>query len=248
MDIVIYYREIFIINWVTPSVWSYFLFVSTSVHGILQARTLEWVAIPFSRGSFWSRDWTQVSYTAVSLPPEPLRKPLLMFLKALMVQTSSLPFLCLLPSDILSLKFECLLCTRKCARLCWEYSWRAVAKRYLLVPYTSGVLFLPGYWVQNRELLALELVCLISSSDMNTSMNILGHFFLILWRGKGYIYVGNKKETNWEYIVKIGVDQGASNTESLMDFPSFLFTACPKHSSSLPLSRPAPTPPVLLRG
>ena len=33
-----------------------------SVHGILQARILGRVAIPFSRGSSWSRDWTQVSY------------------------------------------------------------------------------------------------------------------------------------------------------------------------------------------
>ena len=32
-----------------------------SVHGILQARILEWVAVSFSRGSFWSRDQTQVS-------------------------------------------------------------------------------------------------------------------------------------------------------------------------------------------
>ena len=30
----------------------------SSIHGILQARTLEWVAIPFSGGSFWPRDWT----------------------------------------------------------------------------------------------------------------------------------------------------------------------------------------------
>ena len=30
----------------------------SSVHGILQARILEWVAILFSRGSFWPRDWT----------------------------------------------------------------------------------------------------------------------------------------------------------------------------------------------
>ena len=36
----------------------------SSVHGILQARILEWVAISFSRGSSWHRDWTQVSYTA----------------------------------------------------------------------------------------------------------------------------------------------------------------------------------------
>ena len=31
------------------------------VHGILQARILEWVAIPFSKGSFQPRDQTQVS-------------------------------------------------------------------------------------------------------------------------------------------------------------------------------------------
>ena len=34
----------------------------SSVHGILQARILEWIAIPFSRGSFWPRDWTCVSW------------------------------------------------------------------------------------------------------------------------------------------------------------------------------------------
>ena len=34
-----------------------------TVHGILQARKLEWVAIPFSRGSSQSRDQTQVSHT-----------------------------------------------------------------------------------------------------------------------------------------------------------------------------------------
>ena len=33
----------------------------SSVHGILQARILEWVAIPFSRGSSQLRDWTWVS-------------------------------------------------------------------------------------------------------------------------------------------------------------------------------------------
>ena len=32
-----------------------------SVHGILQAKTMEWVVLPYSRGSSWSRDWTQVS-------------------------------------------------------------------------------------------------------------------------------------------------------------------------------------------
>ena len=32
----------------------------SSVQGILQARILEWVAIPFSRGSSQARDWTWV--------------------------------------------------------------------------------------------------------------------------------------------------------------------------------------------
>ena len=36
----------------------------SSVHGILQARILEWVAISFSRGSSQPRDWTQVSCIA----------------------------------------------------------------------------------------------------------------------------------------------------------------------------------------
>ena len=35
-----------------------------TVHGILQARILEWVAFPFSRGSFQPRDRTQVCHIA----------------------------------------------------------------------------------------------------------------------------------------------------------------------------------------
>ena len=36
----------------------------SSVHGILEARTLEWVAIPFSRGSSQPKDETCVSCTS----------------------------------------------------------------------------------------------------------------------------------------------------------------------------------------
>ena len=36
----------------------------SSVHGILQARTLEWFAMPFSRRSSQPRDWAWVSCTA----------------------------------------------------------------------------------------------------------------------------------------------------------------------------------------
>ena len=35
-----------------------------SVYGILQARILEWIVIPFSRGFSWPRDQTLVSYIA----------------------------------------------------------------------------------------------------------------------------------------------------------------------------------------
>ena len=36
----------------------------SSVHGILQARLLEWIAMPSSRGSSQPKDQTHVSYTA----------------------------------------------------------------------------------------------------------------------------------------------------------------------------------------
>ena len=45
----------------------------SSVHGIFQARVLEWVAISFSRESSWPRDQTKVS--CIALPSEPPRKP-----------------------------------------------------------------------------------------------------------------------------------------------------------------------------
>ena len=36
----------------------------SSVHGVLQARILEWVAVPSSRGSSWPRDRTHVSWVS----------------------------------------------------------------------------------------------------------------------------------------------------------------------------------------
>jgi len=54
---------------VGPTVWPYgsrdpmdYSPPGSSVHGILQARILEWVAISFSRASSWPRDQTCVSY------------------------------------------------------------------------------------------------------------------------------------------------------------------------------------------
>ena len=36
----------------------------SSVHGIFQARILEWFAISFSRESSWPRDWTRISWVS----------------------------------------------------------------------------------------------------------------------------------------------------------------------------------------
>ena len=46
-----------------------------TVHGVLQARILEWVVFSFSRGSSQPRDQTQVSHIVDSLPAEPPGKP-----------------------------------------------------------------------------------------------------------------------------------------------------------------------------
>ena len=49
----------------------------SSIHGILQARILEWVAMPFCRGSSCPRYQTLVScITGVFFTTEPPRKPL----------------------------------------------------------------------------------------------------------------------------------------------------------------------------
>ena len=40
-----------------------------TLHGILQARILKWVAFPFSRGSSQARDQTQVSHIALGFFP-----------------------------------------------------------------------------------------------------------------------------------------------------------------------------------
>ena len=51
----------------------------SSVYGILQASILEWVSIPFSRGSFWLRNWTLISCVSCIagkfFTSEPLRSP-----------------------------------------------------------------------------------------------------------------------------------------------------------------------------
>ena len=56
-----------ILSWVSSETWMWKALcdpMAYAAHGILQARILEWVAIPFSRGSSQPRDRTHVSRTA----------------------------------------------------------------------------------------------------------------------------------------------------------------------------------------
>ena len=46
------------------TLWTVCSLPGFSVHGIFQSKTLKWVAIPSSRGSFGSRDWTCVSFVS----------------------------------------------------------------------------------------------------------------------------------------------------------------------------------------
>ena len=62
-----------------PTLWDpmYYSLPGSSLHGILQANILEWVAISFSRGPSWLRDQTEVSCTAAdALTSEPPGKAL----------------------------------------------------------------------------------------------------------------------------------------------------------------------------
>ena len=57
------YKVLLVVNSLSPDPTDCSL-PDSSVHGIFQARILQWVAISFSRGSSWPRDRTQVSCTA----------------------------------------------------------------------------------------------------------------------------------------------------------------------------------------
>ena len=60
------------------------------IHDILQARILEWVAFPFSRGSSWPRDWSQVFHIAGGILYQLSHKEALMLR---MVQSSQMGWL-----------------------------------------------------------------------------------------------------------------------------------------------------------
>ena len=67
----------------------------SSIHGILQARVLEWVAISFRRGSSRPRNWTRVSclvgrfFTNWATREDPIHLGCVHFLSTILVQSLS---------------------------------------------------------------------------------------------------------------------------------------------------------------
>ena len=61
--------------------------LGSSIHGIFQARVLEWITISFSRGSFWPKDRTWVSCIigTEALPSEPQGNTVSLSLKKKMI-------------------------------------------------------------------------------------------------------------------------------------------------------------------
>ena len=68
----------------------------SSVHGIFQAIVLEWIAISFSRGSSWPRDWTWVSCIVDRrfTPPGKLKKQKYYYFQVLELQLGIIKINC----------------------------------------------------------------------------------------------------------------------------------------------------------
>ena len=106
----------------------------SSVHGIFQARVLEWVAISFSRGSSQPRDWTRVSptvgrrFTIWATKEAPLSRDITLSTKVHLVEAMVFPVA----------MYGCESCTVKKAER-WKidafelWCWR----RLLRVPWTA---------------------------------------------------------------------------------------------------------------
>ena len=101
-------RRTWLSDWTEPNVCSAFYFAmlyvmvslfscvqlfatlpGSSIHGIFPARILEWVAMPFSRGSSWPRDRTHVSYVSCMG-----RLVLYCWATLTLLSTKEFPFLC----------------------------------------------------------------------------------------------------------------------------------------------------------
>ena len=146
-----------------------------SVHGILQARILEWVATSFSRGSSWPRDRTQVSCAAgrfvtnwATREALPFVYPLLLSVFVHQKITGLLPlrpWICSSPLYILdtsrlsnlytaNIFFKSVACIFSLLRVSFDEQMFLTFLKYKLLIFSFGVLFkkLPNTRSQNFSL------------------------------------------------------------------------------------------------
>ena len=144
-----------------------------SVHGILQARILKWVAIPFSRGSSWPRDQTLVfcivgRFFTIWAPGKPIYKPIcllfsLFFISSCVVElllvsflwstaTPSPPlFLCTIISISLLLLYYMFICYMTCNIILYLLLYTVLLnclRKYKNYTYTVSFSYLHNYLFQ----------------------------------------------------------------------------------------------------
>ena len=146
---------------------------ASSGHGILQGRILEWVAIPFSRGSSWSRDQTQIScivgrfftiwttrevprhaleqnlkYTILGVPWQSLDS-VCVFVCVCVCAESECPVcvcVCVLSQNALDSAFSLPLCVCVCVCVCVHTSAHKLSRDQLFVTLWSVLARLPCLW------------------------------------------------------------------------------------------------------
>ena len=106
-----------------------------SVHGILQARILEWIAISSSRGSSWPRDETRVSCTANGFFTTWTTREAPMQVKFILVTNF------FLKNSTCKVRYSWICTNKEKRKICWAVIWTAVICTNQQ-PFTSHYLYL----------------------------------------------------------------------------------------------------------
>ena len=138
------------------------------VHGVLQARTLEWVAIRFSRGSSQPRDRTRVSrepaLQADSFDTKPLGKPKWALLKT--------------QPTVMVISFQ-MACPSPCFLKTWRFTLQRLAAMFHIGDHSLRLLLTPCWFLSDfrprvlRPSWALATAASVSGSSWTSSSWLL---------------------------------------------------------------------------
>ena len=118
----------------------------TPLHGIFPARILEWLAISFSRGSSWPRDWTRVSCVS--------------FIAGRFF-TTKLPGIYLLAIYLFYISMTTLII--KCRNTYWkEQLWNKIVSgsqsKFLLIKYSMSIGYFWMFFYQKHSAVDMEII------------------------------------------------------------------------------------------